>query len=502
MVDTDWIKRLQEEGEDINDVTEEQEEEPIRRPANITQHTLLSYITGNYDIWSIIEPIIKPEYFDEEYKRVVQLLMDHTQEYKQIPSHAIIRMKTGVMLEEYEDAKDERTAQWLLNEVQTFCRHRATEIEIKRASLAIQEDSSREALELIFQNFKEITEISLEKDLGIEVHYDALRILSERDEEIIKPTGFKHLDLVIGKGLPSPGLVMLAGTSGLGKSVTLANFGVNYCQQGEFVVYISLELNQKRIFQRVCAMMSDVPIRHLHAERDKISGFMEYRLQSGDGLFYLKKMGMSGTTVSHINAYLKELRIKTGRKPTILILDYLDLLHPRTRLRDLGNLHVKDKYAAEETYSLCEDWNLLGITASQMVKNNSDMDAFDHASVAGGTPKINTMDYVIALQRKEEELIMRILKGRYGGEGTQIPFHWNINTLRITDVADEEFYKRNPRFDPNFKRDQANKTAASQIHAVNKDVSRVRTESVLDRILKVNPDIMDDTFNIKGGDNR
>jgi hypothetical protein len=246
--------------------------------------------------------------------------------------------------------------------------------------------------------------------------------------------------------------------------------------------------------------MSDIPIRNIYAERDKISGFMEYRLQSGDGLFYLKKMGMSGTTVSHINAYLKELRIKTGRKPTVLILDYLDLLHPRTRIRDLGNLHVKDKYAAEETYSLCEDWNMLGITASQMVKNNSEMDAFDHASVAGGTPKINTMDYVIALQRKDEELIMRILKGRYGGEGTQIPFHWNINTLRITDVVDEEFYKRNPRFDPNFKRDQAGKTSTAQILAVNKDVSRVRTESVLDKILKVNPDIMDGGFDPKFGD--
>jgi hypothetical protein len=285
---------------------------------------------------------------------------------------------------------------------------------------------------------------------------------------------------------------MFAGTSGLGKSVTLANFGVNYCQQGEFVVYISLELSQKRIFQRVCSMMSDVPIRNIHAEKDKITGFMEYRLQSGDGLFYLKKMGMSGTTTSHINAYLKELRIKTGRKPTVLILDYLDLLHPRTHLRDLGNLHVKDKYTAEETYSLCEDWNMLGLTASQKVKNSSEMDDFDHASVAGGTPKINTMDYVFALQRKEEELLVRILKGRYGGEGTQIPMHWNINTLRVSDVSDEEFYQRNPRFDPNFKRDQAGKTSLGQIKAVNKDISRVKTDSVLSKILSTNPDFMSD----------
>src|SRR5258708_6420057 len=206
MADTDWIKRLQEDGEDAEDNTVTDEPIEIRRPINVTQHTLLSYITGNYDLWALIDPIIKPEYFDDEYKHVVQLLKDHSIEYKQIPSHAIIRMKTGVMLEEYADAQDERTVQWLLDEIQTFCRHRATEIEIKRASEAIRKDSTRATLEQIFQNFKDITEISLEKDLGIEVHHHARTLLHEKTEEIIKPTGWKHLDLVVGKGLPSPGL--------------------------------------------------------------------------------------------------------------------------------------------------------------------------------------------------------------------------------------------------------------------------------------------------------
>jgi hypothetical protein len=488
LTEIDWTRRLQEEGEDIDD-TPELETPEINRPANLTQHTLLSYISSNYDVWVIIEPIIKPEYFDEEYKPVVKLLLDHSQQYKQIPNQSIIRMKTGVMLDTPGDAQDSRTAQWLLDEIQTFCRHRATGIEIKRASLAILNDSSREALELIFQNFKTITEISLEKDLGIEVHHDARRLLNETDNEIIKPTNYKHLDRIVGNGFPCPGLVMFAGISGLGKSVTLENFGVNYCEQGEFVVYITLELGEKRIFQRACSMMADHPIRSIYSDRDKISGHMEYRLGIGDGLFQVKKMKMSGTTVAHIHAYLKELYIKTGRKPTVLILDYLDLLHPRTHLRDLGNIHIKDKYAAEELYSLCEDWNLLGITASQMVKNSADMDAFDHAAVAGGTPKINTMDYVIALQRKDEELIMRILKGRYGGEGVQIPFFWNINTLRISDGTDEEFFKRNPRYDPHYKRDTAEKTSISLRTELNKDVRRVKNDQILDRIKKISPEL-------------
>jgi hypothetical protein len=483
LTETDWIKRLREEGEDVAEPVDD--DEPVvstDRPSNITQHTLLSYIVGNIDMWTIMEPIIKPDYFDEQYKPVVALLIEHTREYKQIPSNAIILMKTGVTLETYEDAQDERTGEWLLDEIQTFCRHRATEIEIKRASLAIQKDASRATLDQIFQNFKLITEISLEKDLGIEVHNDARTVLNLKEEEIIKPTGYKHIDHIC-KGFPSPGLVMFAGTSGLGKSVTLANFGVNYAEQGEFVIYISLELPEKRIFQRVCSMMTNIPIREIYYKKDAAADAMERRIAVGtDGLFIIKKMGMSGTTTAHIAAYLKEITIKIGRKPRVMCLDYLDLLHPRAQIRDLGNIHVKDKYVAEETYGLCEDWNLLGLTASQMVKNNAEMDAFDHASVAGGTPKMNIMDYSFALQRKDEELIMRVLKGRYGGEGVQIPMLWDINTLRISDKSDEEFFALNPRLNPTYQRDQAGKTAILQKTAVNKDASKVRTDNVLDRI--------------------
>lgn len=499
MEDTNYWSKLQEQDEDYTPEDDEepapQEPEPetAARPANISQHTLLSYLVGNFDVWTLAEPIIKPDYFDEEYKTVVSYLVEHCAEYKQIPSPAIVRMKTGVLLDRYEDAEDPRTTQWLLDEIQTFCRHRATTLEIRRAGLAIQQDTSRATLEGIYQNLKTITEISLEKDLGVEVHRDARMILSMKEEEIIKPSGYKHLDHVTGGGLPKPGLVLFAGSSGIGKSVMLTNFGVQYCMQGDFVVYISLELDERRIFQRVSSIMTDVKIGRIYVESEKVASNLEYRMQAGDGIFRIKKMKMSGTTVSHINAYLKELYIKEGRKPDVLILDYLDLLHPRARIRDFGDIHTKDKYTSEETYDLLKEWDLLGLTASQMVKNNSEMDDFDHASVAGGTPKINTSDYVIALRRKEHELWGKIQKGRYGGEGAKIPFEWNIDTLKISDGADEVFYDANARYDPKHKEKLAEKTIMMQKDAVNKDLRQIQNDDILDRIKqKMTGSILDD----------
>lgn len=479
---SETYQNLLEDGEDYGPEDDIQED---YHPSNITQHTLLSYIAANSDVWARAAQIIKPEYFDEEYKAVTSYLIEHTQEYRQMPSISVVRMKTGVLLDRYADCEDERTTQWLLNEIEMFCRHRATVMEIKRAGMAIQNDASRETVAEIFQKLKEITEISLEKDLGIEVHLDARRVLSEKQEEITKPTGYRHLDKVTGGGFPRPGLILFAGASGIGKSVMLTNFGVQYCMKGDFVVYISLELDEKRIFQRVASIMTDVKIRDINVEQERVASTLEYRIGIGDGLFRIKKMKMSGTTVSHIHAYLKELEIKEGRKPDVLILDYLDLLFPRTRLRDIGNIHIRDKFTTEETYDLLKEWNLLGISASQMVKNNNELDEFDHANVAGGTPKINTSDYVIVLRRKERELWGYIQKGRYGGEGSKIPFDWDLNTLKISDGADEVFFDKNPRWNPNYQKGQAEKAAQQQKSELNKDMRRLQHDTVLDKIVRL-----------------
>lgn len=483
MGDTEW------EDDEVEDYVGEADENV--EPTNITQHTLLSYLVSNVDIWARVEPIIKPDYFDDQYRRVVQYLIDHSQEFRQVPSIPVLRMKTGVQLERQADATDERTTDWLLREIETFCRHRATEIEILRAARSIQEDTSRETLEQIFQNFKLITEISLEKDLGIEVHRDAASVLAMADIQITKPTLYTHMDRVTGGGFPCPGMVLVAGKSGRGKSVALTNFAVQYCQQGDFVVYISLELPENRIFERVASIMTDTDIWKIRGDRDRIVDDLGRRLEIGDGLLRVKKMKMSGTTTANINAYLKELYLKEGIKPQVVIVDYLDLLYPRARIRDLSNIHIKDKYCTEETYALCEEWQMLIVTASQMVKKSADMDPFDDGSVGGGTPKISTVDYAILLERKDEELIMRIIKGRYGGENTQIPFHWNKNTLKISNGPDDRFFELNPHCNPGYSRDAAGKKATSLRGELNRDIRQAQNDDVLAEIHKMNQETSD-----------
>jgi KaiC/GvpD/RAD55 family RecA-like ATPase len=483
MTEKTWYEQELEEG-----FTEEPSIQAT--PSNVGQHTLLSYLVANYDVWALSEPIVKSTYFDDEYKPVVDYLIEHSNEYKQIPSLPVIRMKTGVALDRYDDAADPRTTNWLLDEVQTFCRHRATELEIRRAGQAIQKDQSRQTLDEIYQNIKLITEISLQADLGIEAHRDARDILNARQDRMVMPTGYRWLDRVTGGGLPRPGLLMIPGTPGLGKSNMLTNLLCNYVQNGEFCVYISLELTAERIFERVAAILSDMPIRDLYRNKDMVSNRMEGRVQAGDGLLYIKKMKMLGTTKSHITAYLKELYMKEGRKPTVLGLDYLDLMFPMMKLRDLSNINQKDKYTSMEFYDILEEWEMVGITPSQRIKNQSELDEFDLAGTAGGAPKNDISDYVMTIKRQDEVMTGFMQKGRYGGEGTKLPFYWNVNTLKISDGPEEKFYHDNPRWDPHFREKEAAKTALQQRQDVNRDSRNVRNDDILDNIAARNQQLM------------
>src|ERR1051326_8471426 len=464
-------------------------ETELSDPSDISQHTMLSYLVSNPEIWIRVAPILKPDYFDKEFKRVTQYLIEHYENYKQIPSIPIVRSETGVTLDQYGDATDDRTTLWVLDKFEKHCRKRAFQIELLRAAEAINEKGilTDELAEAAYLNFKEITEISLEKDLGIEIHRDAEKIFENTKDEIVKPTGYEFLDRVTGGGLPCPGMAMFAGNAGKGKSVTLTNMAIQYCMQGDFVVYISLELPEDRIFHRVASAMLNLPVRRIKEYRHEIVQQLGKRLEIGEGLLRVKKMRMSGTTTANISAYLKELRIKEAIKPKILVLDYLDLLHPRAKIRDLSNIHIKDKYCAEEVYSLCEEWDMTCLTASQMVKNNSEMDPFDHATVGGGTPKLHIVDYAISLARKDRELIMRIIKGGYGGESTQLPFVFSPDTLRISDDDEEKFLALNPWLDKRYNAKKSETMDAAMVKEINigrrdRQTRQVETEILDDHI--------------------
>jgi hypothetical protein len=152
----------------------------------------------------------------------------------------------------------------------------------------------------------------------------------------------------------------------------------------------------------------------------------------------------TGKNANDIRAYLKEYEIKTGRKVDVLLIDYLDLMHPIGQKISAENLFVKDKYVSEELRNLAMELNCIFVTASQLNRSSVEEIEFDHSHISGGISKINTADNLIGIftsraMRERGRYQIQLMKTRSSsGVGQKIDLAFNIDTLRIEDLGEED----------------------------------------------------------------
>jgi hypothetical protein len=154
----------------------------------------------------------------------------------------------------------------------------------------------------------------------------------------------------------------------------------------------------------------------------------------------------SGKTANDIRAYLKEYEIKTNRKVDVLLVDYLDLLMPIGKKISAENLFVKDKYVSEELRNLAMEKKCVFVTAAQLNRGAVEEVEFDHSHISGGLSKIQTADNVFGIftsraMREHGRYQLQLMKTRSSsGVGQKIDLEFNIDSLRITDVDENEGY--------------------------------------------------------------
>jgi hypothetical protein len=161
------------------------------------------------------------------------------------------------------------------------------------------------------------------------------------------------------------------------------------------------------------------------------------------GAFQVKYMP-TGKNANDVRAYLKEYEIKTGKKVDVLLIDYLDLMHPIGQKISAENLFVKDKYVSEELRNLAMELNCIFVTASQLNRSSVEEIEFDHSHISGGISKINTADNLIGIftsraMRERGRYQIQLMKTRSSsGVGQKIDLGFDVDTLRILDIGDEE----------------------------------------------------------------
>ena len=371
--------------------------------------------------------------FERKLQDTAEFINHYVTEHNAMPTFDMVNAATKSDLKDPGVLKDEHY-DWLLQEFETFTRHKGLERAILQAADMLEEGNYGPVEDMI----KQAVQVGLQKDMGTDYFADPKgRLIGLKDKNGQVKTGWETVDRKLFGGFNRGELNIFAGGSGAGKSLFLANLGVNFALAGLNVVYLTLELSEPLVGMRIDSMTTGVSTKEIFKDLENLD--MKVRMIGKNaGALQIKYMP-SGKTCNDIRAYMKEYEIKMDRKIDILLVDYMDLLMPLSKKISAENLFVKDKYVSEEMRNLAMEKNCVCVTAAQLNRGAVEEVEFDHSHISGGLSKIQTADNVFGIftsraMRERGKYQIQLMKTRSSsGVGQKIDLEFDIDSLRITD---------------------------------------------------------------------
>ncbi len=402
------------------------------------QKLYLEMMLADAELYVRCQGIFDFTLFDRKLEEAAEFIYEYAKEYSMLPDYAMVNSSCRMDLVQPADIND-GSIQWLMDEFESFTRHKALERAIiESADLLEKHDYG--AVEVLV---KEAVQIGLARDMGTDYFADPrTRLLGIRDNNGQVSTGWANLDKKLYGGFNRGELNIFAGASGAGKSLFLANLGVNWALAGLNVVYLTLELSEALVAMRVDAMITGKSTRDIFRDIDDVEMKVKM-IGKKSGMMQIKYMP-SGKTANDIRAYIKEYEIKVGKRVDAILVDYLDLLMPVSKKISPENLFIKDKYVSEELRNLAMETNSIFVTAAQLNRGAVEEVEFDHSHISGGLSKIQTSDNVFGIftsraMRERGRYQLQLMKTRNSsGTGAKVDLDFNIDSLRISDCPEDD----------------------------------------------------------------
>lgn len=382
--------------------------------------------------FSRCQNIFDPENFDRKLRPTAQFIQEYTNKYKTVPNINIVNSSCQQQFNDLTLTPDNYT--WLLDEFENFTRHRALERAIVKSADLLEKGDYGPVERLI----KDAIQISLSRDMGTDYFKNPRQRLEKlKNNNGQMSTGWPSLDQKLYGGFNRGELNIFAAPSGGGKSLFLANLGINWALMGLNVIYLTFELSEELVSMRMDGMITGITTREIFRNLDDVE--LKVKMVSKNSGNIQIKYLPSGKNVNDIRAFLKEYQINNGIKPDAILIDYLDLLMPISVKVSPSDLFVKDKYVSEELRNLSMEYNSLTVTASQLNRSAIEEIEFDHSHISGGLSKIQTADNVIGIfssrsLKDQGKFQIQLMKTRNSnGVGQKLELDYNPDTMRITD---------------------------------------------------------------------
>jgi replicative DNA helicase len=205
--------------------------------------------------------------------------------------------------------------------------------------------------------------------------------------------------------------------------LALCHVGAATLRQGKNVLYITMEMAEERIAERIDCNLLDIPIRDLsRISKETFSSKIEELHEKTHGTLVVKEYPTGGAHVGHFKALLDDLSQKKNFKPDLILVDYLNICSSQ-RLKGDANSYTIVKSIAEELRGMAVEYNVPILTATQFTRSASTDTDSDMTGIAESFGTAATMDFIIAMIRTEQldemgQIMIKQLKSRFGDVGT------------------------------------------------------------------------------------
>jgi len=420
------------------------------------ENTILTNLFYNEAFTRKALPFLKPFYFSKRDEKILfEQIEIFVLEYKNVPTKEAILIELNnrkdINEEEFKNVTDlvksltyeEVDNQWLLDTTEKFCKDRAVHNAVLDGIKILDNKDKARTPEAIPSILADALAVSFDNHIGHDYIEDAkARFDWYHTKEKRYPFDLNYFNRITKGGVPSKTLnIALAGT-GVGKSLFMCHCASSFLTQGQNVLYITLEMAEERIAERIDANLFDVTIDDLHVMPQELYDTKLNKLEGKTkGKLIIKEYPTASAHAGHFRSLLNELALKKSFKPQIIFIDYLNIC-ASARFKG-GNIssYFYIKAIAEELRGLAVEFDVPIFSATQTTRTgfvSTDI-GLEDTSESFGLPA--TADFMFALMSNEEleslgQMKVKQLKNRYNDPSMNRSFIVGVDRskMRLYDV--------------------------------------------------------------------
>ena len=440
--------------------------------SNVEQVILRNILTNEPYMRKVL-PFIKPEYFQGVYNQLFKeagkfvakynklqtldafkIEVDNSDKFNDDQYTAAMEILPNIFATETSDEK------WLEDTTEKWCQDRAIHNAIMESISIIDGKHKNLTKNALPDLLSKALAVSFDTNIG----HDYIENVNERydfyheDEERIE-FDLDYFNKITKGGLPNKTLnICLAGT-GVGKSLFMCHMAGNVLVQGRNVLYITMEMAEERIAERIDANLLNIPLDQLqHISKPMLTSKVDELAARTNGKLIIKEYPTGSAHTGHFRALLNELKLKKNFVPEMIFIDYLNIC-ASSRMKGMGgaiNSYTYIKAIAEELRGLAVEFDVPIVSATQTTRSGftSSGPGLEDTSESFGLPA--TADLMFALISSEEleslgQVMVKQLKNRYNDPNFKKRFVLGIDRSRMrlydVDNAEEGVVDDTPAFD-------------------------------------------------------